>query len=288
MPDTLDHVWHPYAQMQFFRDRPPLRIQRASGYTLFDQSGKQYLDPVGGLWNVNVGYGREDMAQAAYSKLSPFSYVNLCNFTHDAAERLASSISTRLPDSLNKVFFCNSGAEATETAIKIARQFHRLNGQVGRYKFLGFRNGYHGTSMGALSATGTSRDKIRFEPLLPGFLHVARPVVASDEQTLVQSSYARALTELKECVLWEGPETIAELIMEIIPGVGGIHVPTTDFMVGIRELCDAHGILLIVDEVVTGFGRTGKWFAMDHFRVCPDLVTLAKGITRGYLPLGAA
>lgn len=286
MHDALGNVWHPYAQMQFFRDKPPLKLSSAKGYTLTDASGTTYLDTIGGLWNVSVGYGREDLAREAYLQLQRLSYVNLCNFTHEPAQQLATALSERLPAGLNKTFFCNSGAEATETAIKIARQFHRLNGHIGRYKVIAFRNGYHGTTLGALSATGTSRDKIRFEPLLPGFLHVGRPRLPSNDAAL-KSVYSLALKELEECVISEGPETIASLIMELVPGVGGVHVPPQEFVAGIREICDRFGILLIFDEVVTGMGRTGKWFGLDHFGVAADIVTLAKGITSGYLPLGA-
>lgn len=283
-----DHVWHPLFQHRQLEERDLMVVASADGCEITDAEGRTYLDAYAGLWNVNVGYGREEIARAAYEQLQQLPYYPLSQATAPSAD-LAERLAGILPGDLSHIYYSNSGSEAAETAIKIARQYARQTfpGQ-NRYKIIGRYQGYHGWTMGALSATGQVYRRSRFEPLVPGFLHVDPPYCARCPLKLEYPGCGLAcVEEFDEVIRREDPETVAAIIAEPIIGGGGVIIPPDDYFPRLREICDQYGILLIFDEVITGFGRTGKLFASEHWGVVPDIMTMAKGITSGYLPLGA-
>ena len=283
-----NHIWHPLLQHRSLEDRDLMVFREASGTTLVDAEGKTYLDGYAGLWNVNVGYGREEIARAAYEQLQNLCYYPLSQINLPATE-LARKLAEILPGDLSHSFFCNSGSEANETAFKIARQYSRQKfpGQ-NRYKIIARYQGYHGFTFGAMSATGQTPRRVKFEPLVPGFFHVDPPYCYRCPLKLTYPECGVAcVEEIVEVIEREGPETVAAVIAEPVIGGGGVIVPPDDYLPRLREICDRYGILLILDEVITGFGRTGALFACEHWNVEPDIITLAKGVTSGYLPLGA-
>ncbi|MCG9131603.1 aminotransferase class III-fold pyridoxal phosphate-dependent enzyme [Candidatus Poribacteria bacterium] len=282
------HVWHPLFQHQRLEETPLTVYESAHGTTVVDAEGREYLDAYSALWNVNVGYGRQEIADAVYEQIQklpyyPHSQINV------PATMLAERLAACLPGDLNHVYFCNSGSEANETAIKIARQYGRQTypGE-NRYKIISRYRGYHGFTYGAMSATGQARRRKAFEPLVPGFPHAHPPYCYRCPLGLDPSSCSIACAdEIERIIQWEGPETVIGVIAEPIIGGGGVIVPPDEYFPKLRQICDDYGLLLILDEVITGFGRTGKMFACEHWDVQPDIITLAKGLTSGYLPLGA-
>ena len=282
------HVWHPLFQHQRLEETPLTVYESAHGTTVVDADGREYLDAYSALWNVNVGYGRQEIADAVYEQIQklpyyPHSQINV------PATMLAEQLAACLPGDLNHVYFCNSGSEANETAIKIARQYGRQTypGE-NRYKIISRYRGYHGFTYGAMSATGQARRRKAFEPLVPGFPHAHPPYCYRCPLGLDPSSCNIACAdEIERIIQWEGPETVIGVIAEPIIGGGGVIVPPDEYFPKLRQICDDYGLLLILDEVITGFGRTGKMFACEHWDVQPDIITLAKGLTSGYLPLGA-
>lgn len=282
------HVWHPLFQHQRLEETTLAVFESAHGTTVVDTEGREYLDAYAALWNVNVGYGRQEIADAVYEQIQklpyyPHSQINV------PATLLAEQLADCLPGDLNHVYFCNSGSEANETAIKIARQYGRQTypGQ-NRYKIISRYRGYHGFTYGAMSATGQARRRKAFEPLVPGFPHAHPPYCYRCPLGLEPSSCGIACAdEIERIIQGEGPETVIAIIAEPIIGGGGVIDPPDEYLPKLRQICDDYGLLLILDEVITGFGRTGKMFACEHWDVQPDLITLAKGLTSGYLPLGA-
>jgi adenosylmethionine-8-amino-7-oxononanoate aminotransferase len=270
-------LWHPMLQHRGLEAAPPKRIERASGSFLYDAKGERWLDAASGLWCVNVGHGREELADVAREQMARLAYVPM-TLSHEPAIRLAGKL-VELLGYPGKVYFSNSGSEANEAAFKIARQYHAQVGNAGRFKIVARNRGYHGATLGALSATGQEERRFGYEPLAPGFVFTEAPDPYRDV-----SDCAAALEKTIER---EGPDTVAAFIMEPIIAGGGVLVPPDDYLPGVREVCDRTGVLLILDEVVTGFGRTGKMFCHQHWGVTPDLITLAKGIASGYMPLAA-
>jgi adenosylmethionine-8-amino-7-oxononanoate aminotransferase len=254
----------------------------AEGAWVTDIDGKRYLDGMSGLWCVNVGYGRKELAEAAFEQLQEMPYFPLTQ-SHVPAIKLAEKLNEWLGDDY-VIFFSNSGSEANETAFKIARQYHQQKGEQGRYKFISRYRAYHGNSMGALAATGQAQRKYKYEPLGQGFLHVAPPDTyrnPEDAHTLASAD------DIDRVMTWELSETVAGVIMEPIITGGGILMPPDGYMKKVKEICEKHGALLICDEVICGFGRTGKAFGFMNYDVKPDIITMAKGITSAYLPLSA-
>ncbi|MFC1526796.1 aspartate aminotransferase family protein [Candidatus Latescibacterota bacterium] len=283
-----DHVWHPLFQHRQLEERDLMVVAAADGCEITDADGRTYLDAYAGLWNVNVGYGREEIARAAYEQLQLLPYYPLSQ-THAPAASLAERLAAILPGDLSYVYYSNSGSEANETAIKIARQYGRQThpGQ-NRYKIIARYQGYHGWTYGAMSATGQVYRRSPFEPMVPGFLHVDPPYCCRCPLRLEYRGCGLAcVEEIDEVIRREDPETVAAVIAEPIIGGGGVIVPPDDYLPRLREICDQYGVLLILDEVITGFGRTGRLFACEHWDVVPDIMTMAKGISSGYLPLGA-
>lgn len=285
----LEHLWHPNVQHHGLGSRPPLEIASAEGCYVYDAEGRRFLDAMAGLFCVNVGYGRREIVAAAAEQMARLPYYPLVQ-SHAPGAQLAGRLAGLLPQGLSRVFFVNSGSEAVETALKIARQYGRqAHPGQNRYKIIARHRGYHGWTMGAASATGQILRKQWFEPLLPGFLHVPPP----DHYRCAFCSSHPACTlacadEVDRVIRMEGPETVAAVIAEPVIGGGGIFPAPEGYLERLREICDGHGALLILDEVITGFGRTGKLWGFEHAGVKPDILTVAKGITSAYLPLAAA
>ncbi|WP_369823546.1 aspartate aminotransferase family protein [Sporosarcina sp. P30] len=277
-----DKVWHHISA--YNEKNPPMIIESGENAWITDHKGNRYLDGMSGLWCVNVGYGREEIAQVAYEQLKKLAYVPMTQ-SHEPAIKLAAKLNEMLGDDY-KIFYSNSGSDANEVAFKLIRQYHQQNGEPSRYKFLSRYRAYHGSSMGALSATGQALRKYKYEPLVPGFLHVAPPDNYRKPEGISVEDYniQRAL-ELEEKIIWEQKDTIAGIIMEPLITGGGILIPHPVYLEKVQEICTRHGVLLIMDEVICGFGRTGKAFGHQHYNVKPDIVTMAKGLTSAYLPL---
>ncbi|MEI3604317.1 aspartate aminotransferase family protein [Pseudogracilibacillus sp. SE30717A] len=277
------YVWH---AVKPFNPDSTIIADEATGAWITDVEGNKFLDAMAGLWCVNTGYGRSELAEVAYEQLKKMAYFPMSQ-SHIPAIKLAEKISDWLEDDY-VVFFSNSGSEANETAFKIARQYHQQNGEPSRQKFISRYRGYHGNSMGALAATGQAQRKYMYEPLAQGFIHVTPPdIYRSPYQGTLEEQSLAAADEIDRVMTWELSKTIAGVIMEPIITGGGVIVPHESYLPRVREICDKHNTLLIIDEVICGFGRTGKKFGFQHAGIKPDIVTMAKGITSGYLPLAA-
>ncbi|MBW2268979.1 MAG: aminotransferase class III-fold pyridoxal phosphate-dependent enzyme [Deltaproteobacteria bacterium] len=272
----LECLWHPMLQHQGLA-AAPRRIERGEGCFVYDAEGNRWLDGVSGLWCVNVGHGRAELADVAREQMAKLAYSPL-TMSHEPAIRLAAKIVEWLGYP-GKVYFSNSGSEANEAAFKIARQYHAQTGGAGRHKIIARYRGYHGNTLGALSATGQAERRLGYEPLVPGFVFTEAP------DSYRQS--ADCAEALEQTILHEGADSVAAFIMEPIIAGGGVLLPPDDYLPRVREICTRHGVLLILDEVVTGFCRTGARFAHQRAGVQPDIITFAKGIASGYVPLGA-
>ncbi|MDQ0154755.1 aspartate aminotransferase family protein [Robertmurraya andreesenii] len=278
-----EYIWH---AMRPYSPNATIIAEKAEGSWITDHNGQRLLDAMAGLWCVNVGYGRTELAEAAYEQLKKMAYFPLTQ-SHSPAIQLAEKLNEMLGDEY-VIFFSNSGSEANETAFKIARQYHQQKGEHGRYKFISRYRAYHGNTMGSLAATGQAQRKYKYEPLAPGFIHVAPPdLYRGRDKEDTPSNELESVREIDRVMTWELSETIAGVIMEPIITGGGVIVPPDAYMTGVKEVCEKHGALLIVDEVICGFGRTGKPFGFMNYGVRPDIITMAKGITSAYLPLSA-
>lgn len=274
------YMWHAMKGCTDETKTQSLTVDSAKGAWITDIDGKRYLDGMSGLWCVNVGYGREEIAQAAYDQLTKLSYFPLAH-SHSPAILLAEKLNEYL-DGDYVIFFSNSGSEANETAFKIARQYHQQKGDANRYKIISRYRSYHGNTMGALAATGQAQRKYKYEPLASGFLHVPPPDLYRnpDDETTLSSAEA-----INQTMTWEVSESIAAVIMEPIITGGGVLMPPKNYLGRVKEICEKHGALMIVDEVICGFGRTGEMFGFKDYGVQPDIITMAKGITSAYMPL---
>ncbi|ANS75894.1 aminotransferase [Paenibacillus yonginensis] len=278
------YLWHnitPYSEQN-----PPMIAASGSGSWITDLDGNRYLDGMSGLWCVNVGYGRKELAEAAYRQMLELPYFPLTQ-SHMPAIKLAEKLNEWLEGDY-VIFFSNSGSEANEAAFKIARQYHQQTGQPFRHKTIARYRGYHGSSMGSLSATGQAQRKYKYEPLSGSFLHVSPPdgYRRPPGQTLEQFNLQCAQA-IEDMVIWEGAETVAAVIMEPVITGGGVIVPEQIYLDRVQEICSKYGVLLIMDEVICGFGRSGRKFGHQNFGLKPDIVTMAKGLTSAYLPLSA-
>ncbi|KQL55120.1 aminotransferase [Heyndrickxia shackletonii] len=276
------YVWH---SMKPYNPKATIVAEKAEGSWVTDSDGNRYLDAMAGLWCVNVGYGRKELAEAAYEQLKEMAYFPLSQ-SHIPAIKLAEKLNQMLGDEY-VIFFSNSGSEANETAFKIARQYHQQKGEYNRYKIVSRYRAYHGNTMGALAATGQAQRKFKYEPLAPGFIHVSPPDSYRDKENVSNPAELSSVKEVDRVMTWENSETIAAMIMEPIITGGGVLIPPDGYVKAVKEICDKHGALLIVDEVICGFGRTGKPFGYMHEDIKPDIITMAKGITSAYLPLSA-
>ena len=278
------HVWHPVLNQRTLDENPLSVMVRAEGCTVTDAEGNDYLDAMAGLWCVNIGYGRKEVADAAYAQLLELPYYPLTQVNVPAA-RLSAKLAEILPADLNHIYFVSTGSEAVDTALKIARAWGQKNG--GRFKIIARYQGYHGATLGASSVTGQTLRRKGFEPLLPGVIHVQAPYFfrsgAKSEEELAE----RCAEELDAVIRYQGPESVAAFIAEPVIGGGGSIPPPADYFQRVREVCDRHGVLLIIDEVICGFGRTGGLFACDTYGIRPDMMTIAKGLSSAYIPIGA-
>jgi putrescine aminotransferase len=258
------------------------------GAQLRDADGRTYIDGLAGLWNVTVGHGRTELADAARDQMATLAYASAyAGHTNRPAMALAEELSRIAYRSINSFFFTSGGAESTETSIKTARFYWKAVGKPDKTKVISRLRAYHGLTLGAMSATGLSAFWPMFEPRVPGFSHIPAPdpyrYVPTDAGV---SLGVAAANELEAEILRQGPDTVAAFIAEPIQGAGGVIIPPSDYFPRIRQICDKYGVLLISDEVITGFGRTGKWFGLEHCGIEPDIMQFAKGITSGYVPLG--
>ncbi len=258
------------------------------GSLIKDSTGREYIDGLSGLWNVNVGHGRRELGEAASRQMGTLAFHSAyAGGTNEPAIALAERLSGLVYPSINTFFFTSGGAEASETSFKTARFYWKAVGKPDKFKVISRKRAYHGLTLAAMSATGLPAFWPMFEPRTPGFLHIDAP----DPYRFVNPDPAvsvgvAAANQLEEAILREGPDTVAAFIAEPVQGAGGVIVPPPDYFARIREICTKHDVLLIADEVITGFGRTGKWFGLEHYGVEPDIMQFAKGITSGYIPLG--
>src|SRR5438132_8745805 len=272
----------------------PLVIVRGEGAEIIDANGKRYFDALSGLWNVHVGHGRTELAQVAAEQMSTLAfYNNYAGFVNVPAARLADKLIEITYSNLNAVYFTTSGAESNESAFKTARFFWKLQGKPDKVKIISRRWGYHGVTWAAATATGLPAYHNMFAPLVPNFIQTVGPYRFRCElegpagprpcTDVAGHDYA---AELERTLLEQDPDTVAAILGEPVQGAGGVIVPPDDYWPKLRKIADRHNVLLIADEVITGFGRTGKWFALEHWNVQPDIVSFAKGVTSAYLPLG--
>lgn len=282
--------WHPMLHPNAMKERSPIRIVRGDGCHVFDDQGRKLVDGVAGLWNVNVGHNRAEIKQAIARQLDELEYFQLFDgISHPRAEELSALLIDMLrQEDMARVVFSSGGSDAVETALKLARQYWRLKGQPDRVKFISLKQGYHGTHFGGGSVNGNTVFRRNYEPLLPGCFHVETPWLYRNPFTEDPEELAEICARMLEReILFQSPDTVAAFIAEPIQGAGGVIVPPASYWPKVREVCDRHGVLLIADEVVTGFGRSGSMFGSRLWGVKPDMMCLAKGISSGYLPLGA-
>jgi len=264
----------------------PMIYVRGRGATISDIGGREYIDGLSGLWNVNVGHGRAELADAAAAQMKELAYFSgYVGSSNIPAINLASKLIKLAPD-MQAVFMASGGAEANESAFKTARFYWKARGKPGKVKIIARQQAYHGVTLQAMSATGMAAYWKMFEPRVPGFVHVPTCYPYRLETRPGETAGQAAARLLEEAILREGPETVAAFIAEPIHGGGGVIYPTDDYFPLVRQICDRHQVLFIADEVITGFCRTGRWFATSHWNVKPDIRSYAKGVTSGYLPLG--
>jgi len=283
-----EHLWLHFTRMGGLTAPQLPIIVRGDGCYLEDIHGRRYLDGLAGLFAVQIGYSfGEELGRVAAAQMAELPYYTNWSYAHPRAVELAAELARLGPDSLSRVFFVSGGSEAVESAWKLARQFHQLRGER-RWKAIARRTAYHGTTMGALSINGVPHLRTPFEPLVPDVIHVRntnryhRPPEESEEQ------FTQFLLEdLEDAITQAGAETVAVVVMEPVQNVGGSFIPPAGYFEGVREICDRYDILLCADEVITGFGRLGKWFGSDRFAIRPDLITCAKGMSSAYGVIGA-
>jgi adenosylmethionine-8-amino-7-oxononanoate aminotransferase len=288
--DGADHVVHWPSGLAEDSDSRPRLLVAGHGATVTDADGREYVDGTAILGASQIGHGREDMAEAIADQVRTLEFASLSNgYSHAPALALGMRLAELTPGRLSVSFFSTGGAEAIETGIKIARHYHRQHGNSQRTKVIGRLGSYHGLTFGALSATGLAAWREPFLPLLENFLHVQTPYAyQAEEQGWTAAEVGqRAAESLEAAIRAEGPETVAAFIAEPVPIPWAVRVPPEDYWRAIREICDRYGVLLIIDEILNGFGRTGRLFACEHWGIEPDIMALGKGITSGYIPLSA-
>jgi len=283
------HLWMHFSRMGAYETHEIPVMVRGEGAYVWDQHGKKYLDGLAGLFTSQLGHGRTELAEAGAKQASTLAYFPLWTYAHPKAIELAERLAGYAPGDLNRVFFTSGGSEAVESAWKVARQYFRLTGQPQRTKVISRNIAYHGTTMGALSITGLPGLKTPFEPLVPGAIKVPNTnfyraeIHADDEVAFGQW----AADEIERAIEREGSDTVAAVFLEPVQNAGGCFPPPPGYFDRVREICDRHGVLLVSDEVICAFGRLGHWFGSTRYGYQPDIITVAKGLTSGYAPLGA-
>lgn len=287
LPD-MQSYWMPFTGNRYFKENPRL-IERAEGMYCYTHDGKKLLDAVAGLWCCNAGHCHPKIVEAIQKQAATLDYSMAFQLSHPKAFEMANKLTGMAPKGLDYAFFVNSGSEAVDTALKIALAYHRVRGQGERTRFIGREKGYHGVGFGGISVGGLSPNRKMFGTMLPGVDHLPHT------HSIEHNAYSRGLPEwgahladeLENIVALHDPSTVAAVIVEPVAGSAGVLVPPKGYLKRLREICDRHGILLIFDEVITGFGRLGESFAATRFEVTPDLMTTAKGLTSGTVPMGA-
>ena len=284
-------LWHPMTAPADSHKSPPVIVTEAQGVRIRDIDGHEVVDAVGGLWNVNLGYSCQPVKDAIAAQLDRLPYYSIFRGTsNDQVIELAEELRAFFePDGLTRAFFTSGGSDSVETALRLARQYHKIRGDGARVKYLSLKKGYHGTHTGGASVNGNANFRTQYEPLLPGCFHIPAPFPfrnpfnEADPAKLAQL----CLQALEDEIAFQGAGTIAAFIMEPILGAGGVIPPHSSFMPGVEAICRKHGILLIADEVITAFGRTGAWTGSRLWGVKPDFSCTAKAITNAYFPFGA-
>ena len=289
--NNAQHMWHPMAHPADMRANPPKIVTGAAGVHLTDVDGHKTLDAVGGLWNVNLGYSCDVIKEAITKQLDELAYYSAFRGTSTGpAIELSHMLADWFaPDGMTRSFFTSGGSDSVETALRLARQYHKIRGQQDRTKFISLKKGYHGTHFGGASVNGNANFRRNYEPMLPGCFQIPAPYPyrnpfgETDPARLAELCAAA----LEDEIMFQGADTIAAFIMEPVLGAGGVIPPHASFMPKVREICDRHGILLIADEVICAFGRTGAWSGSRLWGIEPDFMCIAKAITNGYFPFGA-
>ena len=283
------HLWMHFTRMSSYTNHDVPIIVRGEGAYVYDSNGRRYLDGLAGLFVSMVGHGRDEIAEAAARQSKELAYFPLWSYAHPRAIELAERLANLAPGDLNRVFFTTGGSEAVESAWKLARQYFRALGQPSRYKVISRDIAYHGATMGALSITGLPAIKTMFEPLVPGSVRVPNTnFYRAPEHGDDFVAFGRwAADEIERAILREGPESVAAVYLEPVQNSGGCFPPPPGYFQRVREICDRHGVLLVSDETICAFGRLGYYFGADRYGYQPDIITVAKGMTSGYAPIGA-
>ena len=281
------HLWMHFTRLGSFADHEVPIIVRGEGCHVYDRHGNRYLDGLSGLFTVQVGHGRTELAEAAAHQASTLGYFPVWSFAHEPAIRLAARLAAMAPGDLNRVFLTPTGGDAVESAIKFARQYWKLVGRPSKHKVLSRYLSYHGTSIGALSLTGVPAIRQPFEPLMPGAVKVQTPYrFRCGDCMHLDACTLRCADDIALRIEMEGPDTVAAVVMEPVQNTGGAFTPPDGYWARVREICDAYDVLLVSDEVIAAFGRFGEMFGSIRYGYQPDLITFAKGVTSGYSPLG--
>ena len=278
------HLWMHFTRMSAYDDAEVPVIVRGEGCYVWDEHGKRYLDGLSALFCVNIGHGRADIVQAGADQAKELGFYTNWSYAHPPAIELAARIASLAPGDLNRVFFTSGGSEAVESAYKLARQYHKLTGNPNKTKLIAREIAYHGTSLGALSATGITGLRTPFEPLTPGASHVPNTNTYRMIPGMTEEYFAESIAERIE---FEGPDTVAAVILEPVQNAGGCFTPPDGYFQRVREICDEYNVLLISDEVICAWGRLGEWFGAIKYDYLPDVITTAKGLTSAYAPMGA-
>jgi adenosylmethionine-8-amino-7-oxononanoate aminotransferase len=278
------HLWMHFTRMSAYEDHEIPILVRGEGCYVYDEHGNRYLDGLSALFCVNIGHGRADVAQAGVEQAKQLGFFTNWSYAHPPGIELAARVASLAPGDLNRVFFTSGGSEAVESALKLVRQYHKLTGKPNKHKVIAREIAYHGTSLGALSATGITGLREPFEPLTPGGHHVQNTNVYRLPHGMSESDLAEAFAEKIE---FEGPDTVAAVIIEPVQNAGGCFTPPEGYFQRIREICDQNDVLMISDEVICAWGRLGGWFGCDRYAYLPDIITTAKGLTSAYAPMGA-
>jgi adenosylmethionine-8-amino-7-oxononanoate aminotransferase len=278
------HLWMHFTRHGAFEKADVPIIARGEGCYVYDESGKRYLDGLSALFCVNAGHGRSEIGEAMARQVAELDFYTVWSYAHPRAIELAARIASLAPAGLDRVFFTSGGSEAVESALKLARNYHRIEGKGQKIKVIAREIAYHGTSLGALSATGIPDLRSQFEPLTPGGCHVPN---TDSYRWPADRDPLWAADRIEERIEFEGPETVAAVILEPVQNAGGCIPPQDGYFQRVREICDRHDVLLISDEVICSWGRIGDWFGSERYGYLPDIITTAKALTSAYVPMGA-
>lgn len=287
-PNNLDAFWMPYSDNKYFKDRPRM-LARAEGMHYYTPEGREILDGTSGLWCCNAGHGRREIVEAIQKQAAIMDFAPAFQLGHPIAFEAAARVADMTPDGLDRVFFTNSGSEAADTALKIALAYHKARGESSRVRLIGRERGYHGVGFGGMSVGGIGPNRKQFGALLPYVDHLPHThLPAKNSYCRGEPPHGAELADvLENLVALHGAETIAAVMVEPVAGSTGVLVPPVGYLKRLRDICTKHGILLIYDEVITGFGRLGANFGAERLGVVPDIMTMAKGLTNAAVPMGA-